>query len=296
MKAAREKMGELFDDVAKEALEEELEVEEELMTQLVDAVGYVMKTHKSDSSAMIDATFGPLFMNLLRQNGLPDTLLWSSLCFFDDVVEHCGVATSTKYLPICAPMMIRSANSNDPYVRQAAIYGVGQLAEHAKEFFAKNNLCGQALNLLMQVLRRPDAREEEQLCATENAVGAIGRICAVHGARNDVPTQEILPVWLSFLPIRDDMIEAYIVHRHLNALLNAKNADLLGKSNERVPVALKVVCEIVVEELADKNTLASLKNVAGVLKASMNAQTLTQIVGSVEQKNRAKTAALLGLQ
>ena len=27
----------------------------------------------------------------------------------------------------------------------------------------------------------------------------------------------------------------------------------------------------------------------------MNAQTLSQIVGSVEQKNRAKTAALLGL-
>ena len=192
--------------------------------------------------------------------------------------------------------MIRSANSNDPYVRQAAIYGVGQLAEHAKEFFAKNNLCGQALNLLMQVLRRPDAREEEQLAGTENAVGAIGRICAFHGARNDVPTEEILPVWLSFLPLRDDMIEAYIVHRHLNALLNAKNVALLGKSNERLPMVLKVVCEIVAEELADKSTLAALTNVVGALKTSMNTQILTQIAGSVSAKNRAKTALLLGLK
>jgi len=296
MKEAREKMGELFDDSAKEAIEEELEIEEELMMQIVDAVGFVMKTHKSDASAMIDSTFGPMFMNLMRQNGLPETLLWNALCFFDDVVEHCGIATSQKYLPTCAPMMVRSAGNNDPYVRQAAIYGIGQLAEQAKEFFANNNLCGQALNLLMQVLRRPDARDEEQLGATENAVGAIGRICAFHGSRNDVPTQEILPVWLSFLPLRDDMIEAYIVHRHLLALLQGKNTDLLGKDLMRLPVALKVVCEIISEELADKRTVAALTTWGSGFKGQLNRQVLTQVAQSVSEKSRANTVRLLGLQ
>jgi len=294
MQEARESMGALFDESAIEAIEEDLEVEEELMIEIIDALGYIIKTHKESAMPMFDRTFGPLLTKILRGTDMPNTLVWNAVCAFDDVVEHCGAA-SHKYVSVCGPKMIEGIDSKDRFVRQAAIYGVGQIAEKVPAYFG--NVCANALGRLVKTLQRPDAKDEDNLSATENAVGAIGRICAHHGARADVPVQTLLPMWLSFLPIRDDMIEAYIVHRQLCTLVSGKNSMLLGPNNARLPQVLKVMCEILVEELADEPTRKTIAGLVISMKSAVSAQVLQGIVQSsaARPKHHQKMRALLGV-
>jgi hypothetical protein len=54
---------------------------------------------------------------------------------FDDVIEHCGQAAH-QYLPQVVPYMMNYMNDTDTQVRQAAVYGIGVVADKAREHFA----------------------------------------------------------------------------------------------------------------------------------------------------------------
>jgi len=292
MAETREAMGALFDAAALEALEEDLEIEEELMTEVVDAAGYLIKTHKAQAIPMFDTVFGPLFGRLLKDAKVPETLLINAICVFDDAVEHLGPGAH-KYLPTCLPSMLAGVTSESPYVRQAAIYGVGLVAEHAKVQF--QNVCGQALQKLVAVASHPQARDEDNLCATENAVGAIGKVCAHYGSRSDVPADKLLPLWLSHLPLREDMIEAFVVHAQLCSMVEAKNTLLLGSDNGRLPQVLKVLCEVLADELADKATIGRIQKLVQPIKSALSPQVLQTVVQQLEGKTQKKAKQLLGV-
>lgn len=72
------------------------------------------------------------------------------MCIYDDLIENCSLDLVLPYLDTAANCIITSINSEDPPLRQAAVYGVGVLAEKSGDNF--QSIGEQALQLLLEVI------------------------------------------------------------------------------------------------------------------------------------------------
>ena len=82
----------------------------------------------------------------------------------------------------------------------------------------------EALPLLSQVVNDPLSKLPENIDATENAISAVTKICKYnHG---NIPVDDIIPVWLSWLPILEDKEEAPHVYGYLCDLIQRYQFDI----------------------------------------------------------------------
>ncbi|KAJ0606051.1 putative armadillo-like helical, importin beta family [Helianthus annuus] len=78
--------------------------------------------------------------------------------------------------------------------------------------------------------------------AYDNAVSALGKICQFH--RDSIDSAQIIPAWLSCLPIKGDLIEAKVVHELLCSMVERSDMELLGPNNQYVPKIVSVFAEV----------------------------------------------------
>ena len=76
-----------------------------------------------------------------------------------------------------------------------------------------------ALEPLFQVINAPDARKEENVYATENAVSAVTKILKFNCSNFDPNT--VIPAWFNALPITYDEEEAPLTCSYLLELLES---------------------------------------------------------------------------
>jgi len=73
----------------------------------------------------------------------------------------------------------------------------------------------QVVGHLVALISRPDAKDEDSLLVTENAVAALGTLCVSPALAEAVDRSQLLPLWLSHLPLREVRNHAgYIVLSH----------------------------------------------------------------------------------
>ena len=77
----------------------------------------------------------------------------------------------------------------------------------------------EAIPQLTAVIQDPQSREKPNLNATENAIAAVTKI--VQHNHGNINVDEILPVWLSWLPVTEDKEEAVHVYNFLCDLIEA---------------------------------------------------------------------------
>jgi hypothetical protein len=68
------------------------------------------------------------------------------------------------------------------------------------------------------VIQAPDSREVENVAPTENAISAVTKICQ-HNTSPAVNVDEILPHWLSWLPVWEDEEESGNIYAYLCQLI-----------------------------------------------------------------------------
>ncbi|PIA53962.1 hypothetical protein AQUCO_00900498v1 [Aquilegia coerulea] len=227
-----------FDAEEGELLKEENEQEEEVFDQVGDCLGTLIKTFK--------ASFLPFFDELSSYI----TPMWGkdktaeerriAICIFDDVAEQCREA-ALKYYDTYLPFLLEACNDENPDVRQAAVYGIGVCAEFGGTVFRP--LVGEALSRLNIVIRHPNALHADNLMAYDNAVSALGKICQFH--RDSIDAAQVVPAWLSCLPIKGDLIEAKLVHDQLCSMVERSDGELLGPNNQYLPKIVAVFAEVV---------------------------------------------------
>lgn len=71
----------------------------------------------------------------------------------------------------------------------------------------------EALPILMRVIQDSNSRAIENINATENTISAVTKICKYNFSHINVA--EILPVWLSWLPVWEDDDEAIHIYGYL---------------------------------------------------------------------------------
>lgn len=99
-------------------------------------------------------------------------------------------------------------------VRHAAAYGIGVAAQCGGDQY--NAACAEAVPILVAMVTAADARSDENIDCTENAVSALGKIMRY---RRNVAVDQLVPQWLQWLPLTNNPDEGAAVYGYLCELV-----------------------------------------------------------------------------
>ncbi|ONK75287.1 uncharacterized protein A4U43_C03F15290 [Asparagus officinalis] len=220
-------------------------------------------------------------INLLRQlqQTMPPAVLASTISSLQPQQQ-----LALQYYDTYLPFLLEACNDANPDVRQAAVYGIGVCAEFGGSVFRP--LVGEALSRLNNLLRRPDAQNADNIMAYDNAVSALGKICLFH--RDGIDASQIVPAWLSCLPIKSDLIEAKIVHEQLCSMVERSDRELLGPNNQFLPKIVAVFAEVLCagKDLATEQTASRMINLLRQLQQTMPPAVLASTISSLQPQQQ----------
>jgi hypothetical protein len=262
-----------FDAEEMEALTDEQAAEDEVFDQFAECVGSLLRSLHAPVLPALEPLLAQFVAPMLGPDRSPEERR-IAICVFDDVMEHASDGgASLRYLDGFAGPCLAGCTDADADVRQASVYGVGVMAEKLGQAFAPH--VPASLQTLAQVIQAPDARGEENVNATENAISSLGKICEFQRACIPGP-ESVVPQWLSMLPLTEDKVEARAVHTQLVRMLEANDPHLLGPNSEHLGSVVKVfAAALPTAGLSEKLQLCTVE-CAGKMKAL-----LMQMQGSV---------------
>nr|CAD7590238.1 unnamed protein product [Timema genevievae] len=248
-----------YDEVVEEQLANEDDEDVYILSKIADIIHSLFLSYKSDFFPYFDQIVNH-FVKCLLANALvvlssaakdgqievrisvgPE-MPWSdhqwALCIFDDVIEY-GGPNCVKYQQHFLGPLLNYVSDEMAEVRQAAVYGWGALAQFGGESFAA--VCAEAVPRLVKIITDPESRAVENINPTENAISAITKILKYNSSRLNV--QELLPHWLSWLPVWEDMDEAPHVYGYLCDLIEANHPLVLGNNHENLPKLIAIIAE-----------------------------------------------------
>uniref|UniRef100_A0AAX7UYL1 TOG domain-containing protein n=1 Tax=Astatotilapia calliptera TaxID=8154 RepID=A0AAX7UYL1_ASTCA len=247
-----------YDEQVEETLQDEDENDVYILTKVSDILHSVFSSYKEKVLPWFEQLL-QLIVQLICPNRPWADRQWG-LCIFDDVVEHCS-PSSFKYAEYFLRPMIQSLCDTSPEVRQAAAYGVGVMAQFGGENYRP--FCTEALPLLVRVIQAADSRSKENVNATENCVSAVGKLMRFRP--ECVNVNEVLPHWLSWLPLKEDKEEAVHTFDFLCDLIESNNPIVLGPENANLPRIFFIIADGVSNE-SIKSEDACSKRLANVIR------------------------------
>lgn len=155
------------------------------------------------------------FYDAFVRNPDPTQRQWA-ICIFDDVLEFCG-PQSWNYSSHIVQPLVDGMRDDVPANRQAAVYGVGVAAHKGGE--AWSEFVAASIPTLFQVTQRANAREEDDVFATENACASIAKILHYNAAKVQNP-QEVVAAWVDTLPVTNDEEAALYAYSFLAQLID----------------------------------------------------------------------------
>ncbi|NWR59070.1 IPO5 protein, partial [Bucorvus abyssinicus] len=225
-----------YDEQVEESLQDEDDSDVYILTKVSDILHSIFSSHKEKVLPWFERLLS-LIVNLICPHRPWPDRQWG-LCIFDDIVEHCS-PSSFKYAEYFLRPMLQSICDNSPEVRQAAAYGVGVMAQFGGDSYRP--FCTEALPLLVRVIQSPDAKTKENVNATENCISAVGKIMKFKPGCVNV--EEVLPHWLSWLPLHEDKEEAVHTFNYLCDLIESNNPVVLGPNNSNLPRIFSIIAD-----------------------------------------------------
>lgn len=218
-----------YQERVKERLEEQAENEEdgdaseEMLFAIEDDQNLLSDMNKAFHT--IFKNMGPAFLPHWEQlmefykmaivNRDPTQRQWA-ICIYDDVLEFCGPQSWNYSQNIMQPL-IDGMQDDVPANRQAAVYGVGVAAHKGGD--AWSEFAAGSLPMLFQVTQRQNAREDDDVFATENACASIAKI--LHYNPTKVSNwQDITSAWVTTLPVTNDEEAAPFAYAFLAQLID----------------------------------------------------------------------------
>ncbi|GJN71655.1 importin beta-3 subunit [Purpureocillium lilacinum] len=224
---AEEREGATADDVEDEAEETLMAIEDDqtLLSDMNKAFHSVFKHH--------GAAFLPAWEQLMSTyEGFlaspdPTQRQWG-LCIMDDVLEYCG-PESSRYANYISQPLIDGCRDASPAIRQAAAYGIGVAAHRGGA--AWTQFLGNSIPFLFQATQVPDARNEDNIYATENACAAIAKILHYNsGSVGDAQT--LITQWIDTLPVTNDEEAAPYAYAYLAELIDQRHPAVMNQASK----------------------------------------------------------------
>jgi hypothetical protein len=244
--------GEDFDAEEEEALEEEHEAESELLDALGNCLTVILKYYGDAVLPLVEVLL-PAFASFMGPARYAEERR-VALILMDDIIQY-SPAGAAKYVNDVLPQIMRGAADADPGIRQSCVYGLGRTAEHRQADFKPH--ARDAVNIVLSIIQDPNSRSEENLMATENAVGALGKFLEFH---QDVVDPSAGLLFIQNLPLTEDEEEAKVVHPQLVRFVSSNDPRILGQSNCNIPKILEILVKIIGHgtKLVDQDDLPAL--------------------------------------
>ncbi|KAI3738774.1 hypothetical protein L2E82_28919 [Cichorium intybus] len=277
-----------FDAEEGEILKEENEQEEEVFDQVGEILGTLVKTFKVSFLPFFDELSSYLMPMWGKDKTTEERRI--AICIFDDVAEQCREA-ALKYYDTYLPFLLDACNDENPDIRQAAVYGLGVCAEHGGSVIKP--LVGEVLSRLNFVIRHPNALQPDNIMAYDNAVSALGKVCQFH--RDSIDSAQVIPAWLSCLPIKGDLIEAKVVHDLLCSMVERSDSELLGPNNQYLPKIVSIFAEILCggKDLASEQTVSRIINLLRQLQQTLPPATLASTWSTLQPQQQLALQSIL---
>ncbi|XP_057301681.1 importin-5-like isoform X2 [Hydractinia symbiolongicarpus] len=234
-----------YDEETEENLQDEHETDEYILSKVSDVMHALFKTHREVILPIFEQLL-PDFNKLLEPSRPASDRQWA-ICIFDDLLEYTG-PISVKYQDCFLKPLINSVQDHSPEVRQAAAYGCGVMAQFGGESYA--GACAEVVPLLAAVISHADARSKSNTNSTDNCISAVSKICKYNASAVNV--NDIIPKWLTWLPVTEDHEEAPHVYGYLCDLIEANHPAVLGDNNANLPNIVKIVGEAAACEVFDQ--------------------------------------------
>lgn len=216
VRARKEDADEANKDEGEEASEDTLfaiEDDQTLLSDMNKAFHCIFKNHGVD--------FLPAWSHLsttydaFLKSSDPTQRQWG-LCIMDDVLEFCG-ERSWDFNSFIIDPLAAGCRDMAPANRQAAAYGVGVAAHKGGPNWAP--FLGAAVALLFEVTQFPNARDDDNVFATENACAALAKILHFNNSRVQNADQTIAR-WIDTLPVVNDEEAAPYAYAYLAQLID----------------------------------------------------------------------------
>ncbi|KAF2758186.1 importin subunit beta-3 [Pseudovirgaria hyperparasitica] len=207
-----------------------------------------------------------------------------ALCIFDDVLEFCGPQSWNYQAHIVGPL-VAGMRDDVPANRQAAVYGVGCAAHKGGEAWAE--FANASLAPLFESTQRANARDDDDVFATENACAAIAKI--LHYNPGKVTNwQEVSQMWIETLPVVNDEEAAPYAYSFLAQLIDQGNPAVMAGNRPSqcfTYIALALEAETVQGQIASR-VVAAAKHLIATAGLDAN-QLLSSLSPETQQTVRA---------
>lgn len=190
-----------------------LNCEQELLSPLVDCVGYTLKFFKESFVPIFDAHVAPVLAPLLVAN-VDVRARFAAVCLFDDCIEHCGSVAAAKHSRQLgdgiAFALGNAAIDQDSELLRVAVYGIAQIARYAPSDALAPHV-QTMLPLLINICKGAKA-DVDDVFLVENAISALASLILIGKApfKNVQSKDTILQTFVHHLPLSQDEDEAKV--------------------------------------------------------------------------------------
>lgn len=297
-----------WDEEEREEAELDGQKESELLSQVGDAFGAMLRVHTT--SGFMSAFMATYSIDLLpgaqgntKQEISPFQLFWSqlegqrpasnrhvALCVFDDVVMYGGPDGVALIQKVLAPMRMYALDPN-PEVRQAACFGLGVCAEVGGDVFLE--VGGAAcISPLQQLVTSADARSPVNEAATDNALTALLKI--VEFQAKGIPGDagmKLGTLCVSYMPVKADEAEAKVVHAALIRGVERGDVRILGENLCNLPKVLSVLADVLGSPSLSDEYQTRGAAVVKAIQTQYPAEVLQAATASLTEEQKAKLSA-----
>ena len=280
------------DEIAR--CEEKAQAEADYPTHLVDSVGYQLKSLGESFAPIfresVARPLGQLLTTSAAQNDGRARL--SAVCLFDDCIEHCGTKTANSYAPTLLEgirgALSEETNETNVELKQAAVYGISQVARHAPKALTK----AKGQDLLMKVYQIAKEVETvpksdiDHLTLVENSISAMASLALLPNSplfRSVSDKGAMLNVFLRGLPLEEDYDEARISHAGLCDLVESNLINVQAEYGALLQIIGKILALVSEgEEVATQETCSRLMGVVNTVQSSVDANSIQAAFSSME--------------
>ncbi|CCF60043.1 hypothetical protein KAFR_0I02640 [Kazachstania africana CBS 2517] len=221
-------------DEYNEGLDDELDefTDEDLLDEINKSLSSIMKTSGQTFLPYIQIIW-PLIQTYLQDTEV--ILLLFSLVAIGDIIQYYGDVTASfkdSFIEKVKSFLV----SPEPQLRQASAYIIGVCAQFAPNTYGE--ICVSSLETLLQVINIPEAKNEENQSATENASAAIAKI--LYAFNSNIPkVDEYTSTWFKSLPTTVDEEAASFNYMYLSHLIDSNSPIICEPSN--IPIIVNNV-------------------------------------------------------
>lgn len=217
--------GEEEDEDAELEYQDEIQADERLLSDINKSFHTVFK-HQGLSFLPYWERLMPFYYAFAASQN-PTQRQWV-LCVMDDVIEFCG-EQSWNYADRFIQPLKNGLIDDDPANRQAAAYGVGVAAQ--KGGLPWSAFVAESIPALFHMIARPNARDEDNVFATENACASISKVLHFNASKVANP-EVIVENWLNTLPVTNDEEAGPYAYAFVAGLIDQQNPLVVAKAGE----------------------------------------------------------------